>query len=107
MKDLSQKFPNHPIIICENGSVKIADGWGREKYIREHVKEVQRAIRDGMDVEAYIYWSITSNREWDLEFNDASDFGLYNIDLDHDPTLTRNPTNAAKAYKQIILDRRG
>jgi beta-glucosidase/6-phospho-beta-glucosidase/beta-galactosidase/ABC-type amino acid transport substrate-binding protein len=107
LKDLSQKFPDRPIIICENGSVKVADGWEREKYIREHVKEVQRAIRDGMDVAAYVYWSITSNREWDLVFSDASDFGLYNIDLDHDPTLTRNPTNAAKAYKQIILDRKG
>ena len=107
LKDLSQKFPDRPIIICENGSVKIADGWEREKYIREHVKEVQRAIRDGMDVEAYVCWSITSNREWDLVFSDASDFGLYNIDLDHDPLLTRKPTEAAKAFKQIILDRRG
>ncbi len=81
LKDLSQKFPNRPIIICENGSVKIADGWEREKYIREHVKEVQRAVKDGMDVVAYVYWSITSNREWDLEFSDASDFGLYSISI--------------------------
>ena len=108
LKDLSQKFPNHPIIICENGSVKVADGWEREKYIREHVMQVQRAIKDGMKVEAYLYWAITSNREWDLEFNDASDFGLYNIDLDHDPALTRKRTpEAADAYEQIIKDRRG
>ena len=107
LKDLSQKFPNRPIIICENGSVKIADGWEREKYIREHVKEVQRAAKDGMGVVAYVYWSITTNREWDLEYSDASDFGLFNIDLDHDPKLIRNPTDASKAYQQIINDRRG
>ena len=107
LKDLSQKFPDRPIVICENGSVKVADGWDREKYIREHVKEVQRAVKDGMNVVAYVYWSITTNREWDLEYNDASDFGLFNIDLDHDPKLTRNPTGAAEAYKQIIDGRRG
>jgi beta-glucosidase/6-phospho-beta-glucosidase/beta-galactosidase/ABC-type amino acid transport substrate-binding protein len=107
LKDLSQKFPNHPIIICENGSVKVADGWERVKYIREHVLQVQRSIKDGMKVEAYLYWAITSNREWDLEFNDASDFGLYNIDLDHDPALTRKRTPGADAYEQIIKDRRG
>ena len=107
LKDLSQKFPDRPIIVCENGSVKVADGWEREKYIREHVKEVQRAVKDGIDVVAYVYWSITTNREWDLEYNDASDFGLFNIDLDHDPKLTRNPTEASEAYKQIINDRRG
>ena len=106
LKDLSQKFPNHPIIICENGSIKVADGWERAKYIREHVLQVQRAIKEGMKVEAYLYWAITSNREWDLEFNDASDFGLYNIDLDHDPALTRKRTPSADAYEQIIKDRR-
>ena len=107
LKDLSQQFPNHPIIICENGSVKVADGWKREKYIREHVLQVQRAIKDGIKVAAYLYWAITSNREWDLEFNDASDFGLYYIDLDHDPALTRNRTPDADAYEQIITNRRG
>jgi len=107
LKDLSQKFPNYPIIICENGSVKITDGWERETYIREHVRQVQRAIKDGIKVVAYLYWAITSNREWDLEFGDASDFGLYYIDLDHDPALTRNRTPDADAYEQIIRDRRG
>lgn len=107
LKDMSQKFPDHPIVICENGSVKVADGWERVKYIREHVLQVQRAIKDGMKVDAYLYWAITSNREWDLKFNDASDFGLYNIDLDHDPALTRRRTPGADTYERIIKDRSG
>lgn len=107
LKDLQNKFPKHPLIIFENGSVNVADGWEREKYIREHIKQVQRAIRDGIKAEGYICWSITSNREWDLEFNDASDFGLYHVDLDSDTALIRQRTPAADAFEQIIRNRRG
>jgi beta-glucosidase/6-phospho-beta-glucosidase/beta-galactosidase len=71
------------------------------------VLQVQRAIKDGIKVVAYLYWAITSNREWDLEFGDPSDFGLYYIDLDHDPALTRNRTPDADAYEKIIKNRRG
>jgi hypothetical protein len=57
-------------------------------------------------VDGYICWSITSNREWDLEFFAGSDFGLFHIDLDRDPLLIRGPfTAAATAYQQIIRDR--
>jgi beta-glucosidase/6-phospho-beta-glucosidase/beta-galactosidase len=53
-------------------------------------------------VHGYIYWSITSNREWGLSFGPASDFGLFHIDLDHDPGLKRVATPSADLYKQII-----
>ncbi len=103
LKDLHGTFPDKPLMIFENGSVDVADGWDRARYIREHVKEVQRAVHDGIRVDGYICWSITSNREWDCEFSEASDFGLYHIDLDHDPSLTRKgPTPAADVYQQII-----
>ncbi|MFL5802956.1 MAG: family 1 glycosylhydrolase, partial [Roseiflexaceae bacterium] len=57
-------FPGQPILIIENGSVDVADGLDRAGYIRRHVLEVQRAVRDGARVAGYICWSITSNREW-------------------------------------------
>lgn len=103
--DLQKKFPSYPLIIFENGSVKVADGWERTKYIQEHIRQVQRAAKEGMKVEGYICWSVTSNREWDLEFNDASDFGLYHIDLDSDPALIRKRTSAADAFEQMIKNR--
>jgi beta-glucosidase/6-phospho-beta-glucosidase/beta-galactosidase len=55
-------------------------------------------------VRAYICWSITSNREWGLKFTGNSDFGLYHVDLDTDPALTRQPTSGAEAYAQIIRE---
>lgn len=106
LKDLQGMFPDKPLIIFENGSVEVADGWDKAKYISAHVKEVQRAVHDGMKVDGYICWSLTSNREWDCVFSEASDFGLYHIDLDHDPSLTRHgPTPASDTYQQIIRKR--
>ena len=98
-------FPDKPILIIENGSVEVADGVDRVSYIRRHIQEVQRARRDGVNVMAYICWSITSNREWGLKFDKSSDFGLYHVDLDTDPDLKRTPTEAAEAYREIVRQR--
>jgi beta-glucosidase/6-phospho-beta-glucosidase/beta-galactosidase/ABC-type amino acid transport substrate-binding protein len=101
----SQMFPNLPIIVVENGCVTAADGIDRGEYLIKHLSEVQRALADGMPIEAYLCWSITSNREWGLPFDQNSDFGLYYIDLDHDQSLTRVMTSAAKTYAWIIAGR--
>ncbi len=95
-------LPDKPILLIENGSVEIADGVDRVTYLRRHIREVQRARRDGVNVIAYICWSITSNREWGLKFDKGSDFGLYHIELDSDPELKRVPTAAVEAYREII-----
>ena len=98
-------FPGQPILIVENGCVAEADGVDRAHYLREHLRQVQRAVSDGMKVIGYLYWSITSNREWGAKFTGASDFGLYHVDLDLDPDLKRVATPAAEIYKQIITER--
>lgn len=95
-------FPSLPILIVENGCVEVADGVTRAMYLQDHLAEVERAIKDGVNVMGYVCWAITSNREWGLPFGPASDFGLYHIQLDHDPTLTRQPTAAAEMYRSII-----
>lgn len=105
LKDLRGLFPDKPLIIFENGSVTVADGVDRATYIQKHIREVQRAVQDGINVKGYVCWAITSNREWDCEFCDASDFGLFHIDLDGDPSLKRNPTAAADIYRQIIQNK--
>jgi hypothetical protein len=37
-----------------------------------------------------------------LPLDADSDFGLYHIDLDNDPNLTRVPTEASARYAEII-----
>jgi beta-glucosidase/6-phospho-beta-glucosidase/beta-galactosidase len=97
-------FPNLELMIIENGCIDHADGFKRTEYLREHVRQVTRARRLGIPVHGYIWWSITSNREWGLPFDPASDFGLFHIELDHDPELKRVSTPSAELYQQIIRE---
>jgi beta-glucosidase/6-phospho-beta-glucosidase/beta-galactosidase/ABC-type amino acid transport substrate-binding protein len=105
LRSESGRFPDKPILVIENGCVTKACGVPREDYIQRHVREVQRARAADVNVQAYLCWSITSNREWGLHFDDNSDFGLYHIDLDTDPELIRHLTRAATRYKSIIQER--
>ena len=105
LKFHSRLFPDKEIIVIENGCVDEADGIDRSTYLRQHIQQIQRAVKDGVNVTGYICWSATSNREWGLPFDSNSDFGLYHIELDNDPSLKRVPTNAANTYQEIIQNR--
>jgi hypothetical protein len=105
LRDSAALFPDLPVLVVENGCVDEADGVDRATYLRRHVREVQRAVRDGVNVIGYLCWSLTSNREWGLTFGPGNDFGLYHIDLDGDPDLRRRPTLSAHVYKEIIKAR--
>ena len=105
LKFHAKLFPDKEILIIENGCVEEADGVNREKYILQHIREIQRACNDGVKVVGYVCWAATSNREWGLKFDKNSDFGVYHIDLDGDPDLKRKPTAAVETYRQIIKQR--
>jgi beta-glucosidase/6-phospho-beta-glucosidase/beta-galactosidase/ABC-type amino acid transport substrate-binding protein len=100
-----RQFPEKPLIVIENGCVTAADGVRRAVYLTEHIAQVQRAVQQGVPVLAYLCWSVTSNREWGLPFDNNSDFGLYHVELDRDPLLTRVPTDASQQYATIIARR--
>ena len=100
--DLSRRFPGLPMLICENGYVENDTSMKRSEYLRQHIREVQRTVLKGANVIGYICWTITSCREWGLKFDSSNDFGLYRVDLDNDPRLTRVPTPAVSAYATII-----
>jgi beta-glucosidase/6-phospho-beta-glucosidase/beta-galactosidase/ABC-type amino acid transport substrate-binding protein len=105
LQNLQTMFRNMPIIIFENGSVDVADGIDRATYLCDHVKQIQKAVSSKINVQGYICWSITSNREWDCVFDKSSDFGLFHIELDDDPALRRHKTASADVYSQIIQNR--
>ena len=95
-------FPDKEILIIENGCIESADGFTRSQYLSSHLDQLKQARALGMPVRGYICWSLTSNREWGLKFDGNSDFGLYHIDLDTDPTLARKPTECVQVYKEAI-----
>jgi beta-glucosidase/6-phospho-beta-glucosidase/beta-galactosidase len=104
---LHRWFPDKEILIIENGCIEHADNISRVEYLQAHIREVTRARAAGIPVAGYIYWSITSNREWGLPFGPASDFGLYHIELDTDPDLKRVRTPSAELYQKIIRQETG
>ena len=95
-------FPGMEMFIVENGSVPEANGVKRGDYLRAHLRQVELALAAGVRVKGYNCWSITSNREWGHGFDPNTDFGLFFVDLDHDPDLRRVPTPDVRVYSDII-----
>ena len=85
-----------PIYIIENGLADARDE-KREWFIKESLKNVHRAIKDGADVRGYLHWSLMDNFEWDKGFWPR--FGLVEV---YYKTFARIPRKSAYAYKKII-----
>jgi beta-glucosidase len=66
-----------PIYITENG---VADAHDRHRpaFLVNHLKQVWKAIRDGVPVKGYYHWSLTDNFEWAEGWNLR--FGLIEVD---------------------------
>ena len=90
----ASKFGKY-IYITENGLAD-ADNSRREKFIKEHLFWIHKAISEGVDVRGYFYWSLLDNFEWDKGF--WPKFGLVEIDYE---TLERKIRPSAWAYAKI------
>ncbi|MFH1956479.1 MAG: family 1 glycosylhydrolase, partial [Patescibacteria group bacterium] len=51
---------NLPIIITENGIADAKDK-KREKFIKDHLYWIHKAIQEGIDIKGYLYWSLLDN----------------------------------------------
>lgn len=74
---LDLKKYNKPIYITENGIADAKDE-KREKFIKDHLYWISRAMADGVDVRGYFYWSLLDNFEWTEGY--APKFGLVEAD---------------------------
>ncbi|MCM1221335.1 MAG: family 1 glycosylhydrolase [Lachnospiraceae bacterium] len=94
-----------PILITENGMANIdfimSDGQvhdpQRIDYMRRYLKEVRRAVDDGIPVMGYQYWSFMDNFEWADGYDKR--FGLIYVDYQ---TLERTPKDSARFYAEVI-----
>ena len=87
---------NLPIYIIENGIADAKDE-KREKFIKDHLYWIHKAIKEGVDIKGYFYWSLLDNFEWDKGFWPR--FGLVEIDYQ---TMNRKIRPSALEYKKII-----
>ena len=107
LKKYSQKYPDLPIMVAENGMATEngkprPDGWTRSEHLKSHVYWMQKAMSEGVKVIGYLYWSLTDNYEWG-DYNER--FGLYTVNALSDMTLERIPTDAVQTYRDIIANR--
>lgn len=65
-----------PIYILENGIATLDDSQ-RQRFILAHLKQVLKAIKAGIKVKGYFYWSLLDNFEWDYGFRPR--FGLIEV----------------------------
>ena len=86
---------NKPIYITENGLADAKDD-KREDFIKDHLFWIHKAIKEGVDVRGYFYWSLLDNFEWSDGF--WPKFGLIEVDY---KTLERKIRPSAYKYAEI------
>ena len=86
-----------PIYITENGVADAGDS-KREKFIRDHLFWIHKAISEGVDVRGYFYWSLTDNIELVEDRGFWPRFGLVEIDY---KTIERKIRLSAWKYAEI------
>lgn len=87
-----------PIYITENGMFDLG-GDIQQGYLVTHLDVLRRAMREGVDVRGYFWWSLTDNFEWDDGYWPR--FGLFHVDFE---TQARTPRPVAELYARIIRE---
>jgi beta-glucosidase len=93
-------------MVTENGSAyddatRSADGSvqddDRIAYLRDHLAATRRARAAGVDVRAYLAWTLLDNFEWAYGY--TKKFGLVEVETD---TLRRIPKASYRSLAQIV-----
>jgi beta-glucosidase len=86
-----------PLMITENG-IATSDETLRTRYLTEHLQSLALALRDGVPVLGYLYWTLMDNFEWAEGY--GSRFGLAAVDF---VTQGRTPRPAALAFREVCM----
>lgn len=93
LTDLSDDIP---IYITECGIATTNDD-RRNRFLITYLQEVARAIKSGVNVRGFFYWSLLDNFEWHRGFEPR--FGLIEVDFE---TQARKIRPSALVYTDII-----
>ena len=73
----------------------------RRDYLRAHLRELHRAIADGVPVDGYFLWSFMDNFEWEDGYERR--FGIVHVDFS---TQKRTPKLSARYYARVMRENR-
>lgn len=77
------------------------DDLHRRDYVRNYLRELHRAIADGVPVKGYFLWSFMDNYEWQDGYTRR--FGIVHVDF---KTQKRTPKLSAKWYSTVMTENR-
>lgn len=108
--EFKQTYANlPPIYITENGMASddaVVDGAvddeQRIRFIGGHLRAVDQAMRQGVDVRGYFVWSLLDNFEWSYGYERR--FGIVHVDYQ---TQQRTLKKSAQVIKAFLQERRG
>ena len=72
----------------------------RRDFLRNHLREVHRAIADGVPIDGYFLWSFIDNYEWEDGYQRR--FGIVHCDFE---TQARTPKLSARYYSEVMRTR--
>ncbi len=87
-----------PIFITENGLADAQDRL-RSDFIKEHLIWIYKAMKESINVQGYLHWSLIDNFEWHQGFGPR--FGLVEIDY---KTMKRKPRPSAFYFSKICRE---
>ncbi|MBM3252188.1 MAG: glycoside hydrolase family 1 protein [Candidatus Omnitrophica bacterium] len=93
--DMLRKF-DLPLMITENG-ICTQDDSERWNFIKEHIKQIEKALNAGIPVIGYLYWSLLDNFEWKDGF--APRFGLIEVDYSNFKRIIKD---SAREFAKFI-----
>ena len=101
-----RNYKELPVYITENGMAdrdELVDGRvedrRRIRYIKDHLRWLHKAIKEGHDVRGYFVWTLMDNFEWAHGYSKR--FGLLYTDY---RTLERIPKFSFNWYKEVISE---
>lgn len=93
-----------PVYVTENGAAfddEVVNGevvdQPRIDYLKGYLRELRRAMDEGVKVKGYFLWSFMDNFEW--AFGYTKRFGIVHIDFN---TQKRTPKKSALWYREMI-----
>ena len=69
----------------------------RRDFLRGYLRELHRAIQDGVPVKGYFVWSLLDNYEWADGYTRR--FGIVHVDFE---TQKRTPKLSSHYYSEVI-----
>lgn len=87
-----------PLYITENGCPDTADA-NRMVYIKEYLAQLSKAIKQGINIKGYFYWTLVDNFEWNYGYTQK--FGLYSYDRENNAYTLKD---SGRFFRDIILN---